>query len=51
LPVSALPDEFALLWRHPHGHVWKVGQAADVVPMRMGQKDGAQRSLIVAGSL
>ena len=42
LSPSALPDELALLRRHSHGHVWKIGQAADVVPMRVGQKDGAQ---------
>ena len=51
LSAPALPDELALLRRHPYGHIWKVGQAADVVPMRMGQKNSAQRSLVVAGSL
>ena len=34
------PDELGFLRCHPHRHAWKVGQAADVVPMRMGQKNG-----------
>jgi hypothetical protein len=28
-----------LLRCHPHGYARKVGQTADVVPMRMGQEE------------
>ena len=35
--VSAFPDELVFLPRHPHRHTGKVGQPADVIPMRMGQ--------------
>src|SRR5215469_6789700 len=37
-----LPDELVFLRRQPHGHAWKVGQAADVVPVRVGHKNGTQ---------
>jgi len=40
LPVSTFTDELAFLRCHPHGHTRKIGQAADVVPMGMGQKNG-----------
>jgi hypothetical protein len=41
LPVSTFTDELSFLRCDPHGHARKVGQAADVVPMRMGEKNGA----------
>ena len=44
------PDELGFLRCHPHRHAWKVGQAADVVPMRMGQKNSTQRFRVVASS-
>src|SRR5262249_25030317 len=48
--AATLPDNLAFLWRHPHRHAWKVGQAANVVPVRMGQKNGTERFLVVASS-
>jgi hypothetical protein len=38
--VFAFSDELVLRRCHPPRHAWKVGQAADMVPMRMGQKNG-----------
>ena len=38
--VTAFPDELAFLGCHPHRRAWEVGQAADVVPVRVGQKNG-----------
>jgi hypothetical protein len=50
LALSTWADELVPLRSDPHGDVGKVGQAADMVPMTMGQKNGAQRFLVVAGS-
>src|SRR5215472_15695553 len=46
--VAAFSDELVLLRRHPHRHARKVRQTADVVPMRMRQKNGAERFQVIA---
>src|SRR5262249_6335182 len=48
--VAAFSDELVLLRRHPHRHARKVRHAADVVPMRMRQKNGAERFQVITGS-
>jgi hypothetical protein len=51
LALSTRPNELVLLPCDPHRQTWKVWQAADMVPVRMGQQNGTQRLLVVAGSL
>ena len=41
LTLSSRADELVLLGRDPYRHTGKVGQAADVVPVCMSQKNGA----------
>src|SRR5215467_2416104 len=48
--VAAFSDELVLLRRHPHRHARKVRHAADVVPMRMRQKNGTERFQVITGS-
>ena len=48
--LSALLDGLVFLGCHSYGDAGKIRQSTDVVPMRMGQKNGTQRFLVVASS-